>query len=70
VNPYLGMAAFVKAGLDGIRRKLDPGEPNLGNLYELSLEEARARKLQFIPQSLPEALRALQEDDVIQSALN
>ncbi len=69
VNPYLGMAAFVRAGLDGIRRKLDPGEPNLGNLYELSLEEVKARKLQFIPQSLPEALQALEEDDVVQSAL-
>ncbi len=69
VNPYLGLAAFIKAGLDGIRRKLDPGEPNRGNLYELSLEEVKARKLQFIPQSLPEALRALEQDEVVQSAL-
>ncbi len=30
VNPYLGLAAFIAAGLDGIRRKLDPGEPNIG----------------------------------------
>ena len=29
VNPYLGMAAFIAAGLDGIRRQLDPGEPNV-----------------------------------------
>lgn len=69
VNPYLGLAAFVRAGLDGIRRKLDPGEPNLGNMYEMSLEEMRKRGIQVIPQSLLEALNALEEDPVVQSAL-
>ncbi|MEE3013328.1 MAG: glutamine synthetase beta-grasp domain-containing protein, partial [Chloroflexota bacterium] len=33
-NPYLSFAAYLTAGMDGIRRKLDPGEPFLGNLYE------------------------------------
>ena len=28
VNPYLALAAYIAAGLDGIRRQLDPGEPN------------------------------------------
>jgi glutamine synthetase len=69
VNPYLGLAAFIKAGLDGIRRQLDPGEPNRENLYALSLDEVKARQLQFIPQSLPEALQALEQDAVIQTAL-
>jgi glutamine synthetase len=69
VNPYLGLAAFIKAGLDGIRRQLDPGAPNRENLYALSLEEVRARQLQFIPQSLPEALQALEQDMIVQSAL-
>ncbi len=69
VNPYLGLAALIMAGLDGIRRELDPGEPNRDNLYELSLEEVKERNLKFIPQSLPEALQALGEDEVVQSAL-
>jgi glutamine synthetase len=69
VNPYLGLAAFIKAGLDGIRRQLDPGEPNRENLYALSLDEVKARQLQFIPQSLPEALHALEQDAIVQSAL-
>ncbi len=69
VNPYLGLAAFIKAGLDGIRRKLDPGEPNLGNMYEMSLEEMKKRGIQVIPQSLLEALQSLEEDTVVQSAL-
>jgi glutamine synthetase len=69
VNPYLGLAAFIKAGLDGLRRQLDPGEPNRENLYALSLDEVKARQLQFIPQSLPEALQALEQDAMVQSAL-
>src|SRR4029077_20864440 len=36
-NPYLAIAAYLAAGIDGIARKLDPGEPNLGNLYEAGL---------------------------------
>ena len=37
-NPYLAIAAYVAAGLDGIDRRLDPGEPNVGNLYTSDLE--------------------------------
>ena len=62
VNPYLGMAAFIAAGLDGIQRKLDPGEPNTGrNMYTLTLDEVKQRGLELIPQSLPEAIAALRE---------
>jgi len=70
VNPYLGMAAFIAAGLDGIRRKLDPGEPNTGrNMYTLTLDEVKQRGLDVIPQSLPEAITAFEADPVIQGAL-
>jgi glutamine synthetase len=70
VNPYLGMAAFVAAGLDGIHRKLDPGEPNVGrNMYTLRLEDVKGDGLGVVPQSLPEALQAFEADPVIQGAL-
>ncbi len=70
VNPYLGMAGFVAAGLDGIHRKLDPGPPAIGkNMYTLSLEEVTESGLGLIPQSLPEALAALEQDAVVQEAL-
>src|SRR5213594_4233979 len=69
VNPYLGLADLIAAGMDGIKRRLDPGEPFAGNLYDLSLAEIKARELQFIPQNLPEALLALEEDAVVRSAL-
>jgi glutamine synthetase len=68
-NPYLAFAAYLAAGLDGIKRRLDPGEPNLGNLYEMSLEEMARRKVRVLPQSLSEALDELERDPVIQAGL-
>jgi glutamine synthetase len=68
VNPYLGMSAFIAAGLDGIHRKLDPGEPSIGkNMYTMTLSDVKPERL--VPQSLPEALDALEKDEVIQAAL-
>jgi glutamine synthetase len=70
VNPYLGLSAFVAAGLDGIRRKLDPGEPNIGrNMYTLTPDDVKRGKVGIIPQSLAEAVAAFEEDPVIQGAL-
>ena len=68
-NPYLAMAAYVTAGLDGVRRKLDPGKANLGNMYELGLEEIQRRGIRLLPQSLAEALAELRRDEVIQESL-
>lgn len=68
-NPYLAFAAYLAAGLDGIKRRLDPGEPNLGNLYDLSREEMARRGIRVLPQSLDEALDELERDEVIQAGL-
>ena len=70
VNPYLGIAGFIAAGLDGIERELDPGDPQIGrNMYEIPLEQARKENLRFIPQSLAEALDEFEKDEVVQGAL-
>jgi len=70
VNPYLGLAGFIAAGLDGIRRKLDPGPPNIGrNMYALSPEDVRSGGPALVPQSLPEALDAFEGNSVITGAL-
>jgi glutamine synthetase len=59
-NPYLGFAAMVMAGLDGIQNKIHPGEPLDKNIYDLPPEElARVPKS---PGSLNEALDALEAD--------
>ena len=68
-NPYLALAAYLSAGLDGIRRQLSPGEPNRGNMYDLSIEELEQRGLRLLPQSLPESLEALAADQVILESL-
>jgi glutamine synthetase len=59
-NPYLAFAAMLMAGLDGIKNKIDPGEPHDEDLYELSAEEAA--KIPSVPGSLTEALDALEKD--------
>jgi glutamine synthetase len=70
VNPYLGIAGFIAAGMDGIERELDPGEAMIGrNMYEIPLEQARREGLRNIPQSLAEALDAFEADAVVRSAL-
>ena len=68
-NPYLALAVYVAAGLDGVEKKMDPGEPNLGNLYERPLNEIRESGIEILPQSLWEALEELRSNKVIQSAL-
>jgi len=68
-NPYLGLAAYLAAGLDGIDRKLEPGEPNLGNLYTADVEDMARRGVRTLPQSLPEALSHFERDRVVQESL-
>jgi glutamine synthetase len=59
-NPYLCFAALLMAGLDGIKHKIDPGEPMDKDLYELEPEEAK--KIKSTPGSLGEVLDALEKD--------
>ena len=68
-NPYLLFAAYAAAGLDGMEKEMEPGEPNLGNLYDLSPDEIVKRGLATLPQSLKEALADLQTDQVILNSL-
>jgi glutamine synthetase len=59
-NPYLGFAAMLMAGLDGIRNKIDPGDPVDKNIYDLPPEELA--EIPTVPGSLGEALAALEAD--------
>jgi glutamine synthetase len=63
-NPYLAFSAMLMAGLDGIKRKLDPRELGYGpidkNIYELSAEEKAG--IRSVPANLDEALNALEAD--------
>jgi glutamine synthetase len=68
-NPYLAATAMLAAGLDGIERGLDPGEPNSVNLYTLSDEERAAAGIDLLPANLLDATRELEGCDVLRSAL-
>jgi glutamine synthetase len=59
-NPYLGFAAMLMAGIDGIRQRLNPGDPIDKDLYNLPPEELA--KVPSAPGSLEEALNALEAD--------
>jgi glutamine synthetase len=68
-NPYLAMAAQLVAGLDGIERNLDPGEPNVDNLFTLSEEAIAAKGIPQMPRTLLEAADALRTDEVMRQGL-
>lgn len=68
-NPYLVMALCLAAGLDGIRRQLDPGESCNSNIYAMSPAEKKVRGIGDLPQSLPEALDAMASDPLIHAVL-
>jgi glutamine synthetase len=68
-NPYLAAAAVLAAGLDGIERGLDPGEPTPGvNLHELSVVERNDLGIDVLPDNLLDATRALERDDALREA--
>jgi glutamine synthetase len=59
-NPYLAFSAMLMAGLDGIRREIDPGQPVDKDIYELPPEEKA--NIKSTPGSLGEVLDALEKD--------
>ncbi|MFD1540015.1 glutamine synthetase family protein [Nonomuraea guangzhouensis] len=62
-NPYLSLGAVIHAGLDGIRRKLDPGEA-------VDVDpDTRPGRYRRLPASLDEALDALEADELLMEAL-
>ena len=68
-NPYLACAAILAAGMDGIEHKIDPGQANTENLYEMPEEELHRRNIGFLPTTLREALECMAGDNVIKEAL-
>lgn len=61
-NPYLGAALVLAAGLEGIRKDLDPGEPHTENMYVKTEAELKKMGVGYLPQSLGEAIEAFEAD--------
>ena len=68
-NPYLQFAVLCMATLDGIKKKMDPGEPMELNVYKMSYEERRAKGIVSLPESLNEALDEIEGSEFMREAL-
>jgi glutamine synthetase len=68
-NPYLAATVVLAAGLDGIERGLDPGEPNALNLYETDEAQRKELGIDVLPANLLDATRELERCDVLRTAL-
>jgi glutamine synthetase len=66
-NPYLAATAMLTAGLDGIERGLDPGDPNSANLYKLSAQERADAGIELLPGNLLDATRELAANDALRA---
>ncbi|MEM2115198.1 MAG: glutamine synthetase, partial [Candidatus Caldarchaeum sp.] len=62
-NPYLCFAAMAAAGADGIKKKIDPGEPVNEDIYKLSPERRRQLGIRELPGNLREAVEELLSDN-------
>lgn len=68
-NPYLVHAALIAAGMDGIERELEAGDPVNENLYAMSSQNLAEKGIEILPQNLGEAVDALEADTVLTEAL-
>ena len=67
--PYLELALCLTAGLDGIRRSLEPTEPTDVNIYHLAADERACRGIGSLPGSLEEALDEMERDQLVLDTL-
>ncbi len=68
-NPYITFAAILAAGLDGIRNKMDPGEIMDYNIFDLTEEQLRERKIETLPVTLNESTEYIEKDELLKEKL-
>ncbi len=68
-NSYFAFAALLTAGLDGIKKKLDPGDPVDHDIYEMTSEEKKSYGVKQLPTTLKDALDALASDSLFKEIL-
>ncbi len=68
-NPYLALAAMLKAGLDGVIAKTVPPPPVNRNVYALSEAETRSLGIQPLPRTLQEAMGEMRRSALMREAL-
>lgn len=68
-NPYLALTVMLKAGLDGIKKGIEPPKPTDRNIYEMTAEERTNLGIISLPENLKEAIDELSRDEVIRDTL-
>jgi glutamine synthetase len=68
-NPYLAATALLTAGLDGVQRGLDAGDPNAANLYTMDAAERETAGIELLPGNLLDATRELERCDALRAGL-
>ncbi|MEM2111960.1 MAG: type I glutamate--ammonia ligase [Candidatus Bathyarchaeia archaeon] len=68
-NPYMAFACLLMAGLDGIKKKIDPGDPVDEDVYKMLPERRRALGIRELPTTLREALEEMKSDEIIHQTL-
>jgi len=68
-NPYLALAVMLRAGLDGIQRKLTLPAPMDENLFLRDESERLRSRSRLLPATLDEALEALRENSLLRETL-
>ncbi len=68
-NPYLAFAVMLKAGLEGIKNKYPLPDPVEPNIYEMAMEELLDRGLVTLPINLLEAIREMENSDLVRQTL-
>jgi glutamine synthetase len=69
MNIYLGSAILLAAGLNGLKKKIEPNQPISKNVDLISDEERKQLKIEKLPGSLEESLQAFEKDDFIKKTL-
>ena len=68
-NPYLAFSVILAAGLDGIRRELDPPPEATDNLHSMSEDERRASGIGVLPDNLHDAVVEMERSELVAQAL-
>jgi len=67
-NVYLQMAVFIAMGLQGIREKIEPGEPDVGSVYK-KINQLQITNIDLLPRSMYEALAEAEKSSFLLNLL-
>lgn len=68
-NPYLALAVTLKAGIQGIKDKIDPGSQTLKNIYKMTSEERDELGIKSLPENIMDAVDSLRGSQLMKETL-